>query len=450
MRRSPKESASGFKLLTKRQRIQSPIMSDHLKLARENLLEQSDAGSAFAIAERPRAQARGLELSVSSLEAISQALTLTTEGVDVLLQTIARTVAEIFDASCVSVVVNSGYKQRRAIYETGGGHQEMLPAALPENIRGLNDGDLGHVSAKGDIVCVPMLKDGRPEGWIRLKTTAARELDANEAAMLQTLATQSLAAIQNAKQFEESLYLHAQTEELYRIAVQQKNEAERKQVELQAALDEIDSMEREQIISAERERIARGLHDDVAQILVSMGLNLEWCRQHLPAESPVQERLTCLKDLARTGLFEVRNAILGLSSVNISELGLPTALENLVGDFEKISRLPSAFQMEGATRQLPLEVDNALYYIAQEALYNVFKHARASHVHVKLVFESEAMTLTVTDDGIGIGKCQDGERRSTVTFGTKNMLRRAEELGGSLLIGDAEGKGTRVVARIPG
>lgn len=406
-----------------------------------------------------------MDRAISSLERISHALTTTTEGVDVLLQTIARTIAQVFNSPFVFVVVKSGYKQRRAAFQDGGKNSDAPPSDLLEHAPCLDEAMLSkpglirinrlprdHRPCQHlrNVVCVPMLRDGMPEGSICLQTGRDRELDEDDAATLQTLANQAAVAIQNARLFEESLYLRAQTEELYRIAVQQKNEAERKQLELQEALDEIDSMEREQIISAERERIARELHDDVAQILVSMGLNLEWCRQHLPVESPAQERIALLKQLARNGLFEVRNAILGLSSVNISEVGLTTALEKLVGDFEKISHISAVLSLEGASRQLPKGVGNALYYIAQEALYNVFKHSQAKHVEVKLLFESEATTLTVTDDGIGMGKGGDGQGRAAVTFGIKNMRRRAEELGGSLLIGKGEVGGTRVIARLPG
>ncbi len=430
-----------------------------------NILPQEGRASADVLYARYRVQVQRLDRAVSSLECISHALTTTTEGVDVLLQTIAQTIAQVFDSSFVVVIIKSGYKQRRAVYHVDNEQGSNFQAELLEHAPCLNEQTLSkpgliHINRLppdhrpcqrlGNVVSVPMLRDGKPDGCICLQTQGGRDLDEYDAATLQTLANQAAVAIQNARLFEESLYLRAQTEELYRIAVQQKNEAERKQVELQAALDEIDSMEREQIISAERERIARELHDDVAQILVSIGLNLEWCRQQLPAESQVQERIALLKQLARNGLYEIRNAILGLSSINISEVGLTAALDKLVEDFEKISRIAATFQTEGASRPIPLGAGNALYYIAQEALYNVFKHAQAQRAAIKLLYESEAITLTVTDDGVGIGKGGEAQGHATVTFGIKNMLRRAEESGGSLLIGNGETKGTRITARIPG
>ncbi|MEW6406399.1 MAG: GAF domain-containing sensor histidine kinase, partial [Chloroflexota bacterium] len=301
-----------------------------------------------------------------------------------------------------------------------------------------------------NVVTVPMTRDGLLEGSISLQRRGDRDLDEYDASVLQILANQATVAIQNARLFEESQYLRAQTEELYRVAVEQKLEAERKRRELEMAQDEIDSMEREQIISMERERIARELHDDVAQILTSIGLNLEWCRQHLPPQSPVQERIACLKQLARNGLYEIRNAILGLSPTNIAELGLAGALEKLVSDFENISRIAAKLQVTGTPQHSTNGVENALYHICQEALYNVFKHAHAQHVQVQLVFESDATILTVADDGIGLSAGLSGPEPPAVTFGLKNMNARAEEWGGMLTISPGKDKGTRVVARIPG
>ncbi len=418
-----------------------------------------------ALYERYRVQVQRLDRAISSLERISRALTTTTEGVEVLLQTIAETIAQVFESSFVFISVQSGYKQRCAVYQGSDEPASPLQAALREHTpcldeRTLSEPGLIHVNRLppdhrpckqlGNIASVPMLRDGKPEGCICLQVNGSRDLDEYDAASLQTLANQAAVAIQNARLFEESLFLRAQTDELYRIAVQQKNAAERKQIELQAALDEIDSMEREQIISAERERIARELHDDVAQILYSIGLNLEWCRQRLPVESPVQERITLLKQLTRNGLYEIRNAILGLSSVNISEIGLTNVLDKLVADFGQISRISARFETEGASRELPSGVGNAHYFIAQEALYNVFKHAQAQQVEVKLIFEPEATTLTVTDDGKGIERKDSREEHAQVALGLKNMHRRAEELGGSLLVRKGDVCGTQVVARIPG
>lgn len=422
-------------------------------------------GRSEVLEERYWLQVQRLDRTLSSLERISNALTTTTEGVPVLLQTITKTVAEVFDCRFVFLVIKSGHNELCALYPPRSGQSERAEAEVVEQgwciteqtLLGCGPMNVTCMAREacpcehvGEVMTVPMSRDGILEGSISLQTSEDRVLDEYDSSILQILANQATVAIQNARLFEESQYLRAQAEELYRVAVEQRHVAERKRRELEMAQDEIDSMEREQIISTERERIARELHDDVAQTLASIGLNLEWCRQRLPAESPVQERIGCLKELARNGLYEIRNAILGLSPTIIADLGLDGALEKLVSDFVHISRIPAEIEVEGAPRPSPNGAEKALYHICQEALYNVFKHAHAQRVQVRLTFEPDGTLLTVADDGIGIPEGRPGHQPSAVTFGLKNMKARAEELGGSLTLGRGDDSGTRVTARIPG
>ncbi len=409
------------------------------------------------------AQPRQLDRALPSLERISRALTVTTEGVSVLLQTIVETVAEVFDCPFVFLVVKNGATELFAMYPpraAAGGNalpfagawciteQTFLESAPVQVVCRASEGC--PCEFPQNIVTVPMSREGMLEGSISLQTGAEGDLDEYSSSVLQILANQATVAIQNARLYEESQELRLRAEELYRVAVDQRQVAERKRRELEMAQDEIDSMEREQIVSAERERIARELHDDVAQILASIGLNVEWCRQQLQPDSVVQERLGCLKQLARDGLYEIRHTLLGLSPTRVSELGLAGALDRLAEDFQRISRITTAVGMVGEQRRSENGSENALYHICQEALYNVFKHARATAVIVDLVFEPDAIRLTVTDDGIGIAPGLGDEQEAGVTFGLRNMRRRAEELGGRLTIGAGEDRGTRVVARIPG
>ncbi len=415
--------------------------------------------------ERYRVQVQTLNRTLSSLERISHALTTTTQGVTVLLQTITKTVAEVFDCRFVFLVIKSGSKEVCAVYPPRRGSAASGEAEVVEQGWCITEQTLlgcGPMSVNcmaqdgcpcehlGEVITVPMSRNGLLEGSISVQTSQDRALDEYDSSILQILANQATVAIQNARLFEESQYLRAQAEELYRVAVEQRQEAERKRRELEMAQDEIDAMEREQIISTERERIARELHDDVAQTLASIGLNLEWCRQRLAADSPIQERIGCLKELARNGLYEVRNAILGLSPTNIAEVGLTCALEKLVSDFTHISRIPAKIQSSGPVPESPTGAEEALYHICQEALYNVFKHAHAEHVHVLLAFDEGWTKLTVADDGIGIRAGIPGHQPSAVTFGLRNMKARAEELGGSLTLNRGDVRGTRVTARIPG
>ncbi|MBI5033892.1 MAG: GAF domain-containing sensor histidine kinase [Chloroflexi bacterium] len=430
-----------------------------------NVLIPSAQDSAHVPQAQMSDQVQRLDRALASLERISHALTTTTQGVEVLLQTIVKTVAEVFGSQFVCLTIKTGYKELSAIYppvkSNGDGTEtNFLAQAWCVTEQTLVESSSMRVKCRAregcpceqirNVVTVPMSREGILEGSISLQINDDHDMDEYDSSTLQILANQATIAIQNARLFEESQYLRDQAEGLYRIALEQKNEAERKRRELEMAQDEIDAMEREQIISTERERIARELHDDVAQILSSIGMNLEWCRQHLPPDSPIEERIVLLKQLARNGLYEIRNAILGMSPVNIAELGLAESLEKLVGDFEKLSRIPTHLDVNGEPRHPADGVANALYHICQEALYNVFKHAQAQHVNITLTFEPMGTILSVVDDGIGISTGTSGVEPSVVKFGLKNMISRTEQLKGTLTISRGEEKGTRVEARIPG
>jgi signal transduction histidine kinase len=434
------------------------------ELGLEHLLRQSADKTSASLQEEYRIQVQRRDRALASLERISHALTTTTQGVDVLLQTIVKTVAEVFGSSFVYLVISNGSKELSAIYppidvQAEAGEMQILQRGwciAEQSLIGSGSmrvkcmaRDSCPCETIGNVITVPMSREGILEGSISLQTNDDNDLNEYDASTLQILANQATVAIQNARLFEESQYLRAQAEELYRLAVEQKNEAERKRRELEMAQDEIDAMERQQIISTERERIARELHDDVAQILSSIGMNLEWCRQQIEPDSPVFGRMGLLKQLARNGLYEIRNAILGMSPLVVSTLGLQAAIEKLVGDFENISRIETTVVIQGVPRQLPDDAGNALYHICQEALHNVYKHAQATHVTVQLQFEENHVVLTVADNGIGIPANLSIEQNSLATFGLKNMIKRAEEFGGTLSIRRANPKGTCITAYIP-
>ena len=399
-----------------------------------------------------------LDRALSALERISRALTVTTQGVDVLLQTIVRTVAEVFDCPFVFLVVRHGENERYAMYPPSD-HERPFPGAwciTERTLLATGPMEVACRAAEGcpcdyprNLVTVPMSRDGSLEGSISLHTSGDSELDEYNSSVLQVLASQAAVAVENARLFEESQELRRRAEDLYREAIEQKQAAERKRRQLEMAQDEIAAMEREQIVSDERERIARELHDDVAQILVSIGLNVEWCRHQLPADAVLQERLSCLKKLAREGLYEIRHALLGLSPTRVTELGLVEALTKLVDDFEQISRIHAELAITGQPRRKTDGTANALYHICQEALYNVFKHARAEHVRVVVDFQPDVVVVEIVDDGVGFGLSEDGAEPE-VTYGLRNMRSRAQELGGRVAIERDGDRGTRVTACIPG
>lgn len=408
--------------------------------------------------EASQRQALRLDRALASLKSISQVLTTTTQGVDTLLQAVVRTAAELFETDYAVIALGPDLEVPQVVYCAYRLPSRAMPAVLPEPLHDLivavmeDPKPLHQVSQEDQTysLCVPMFREKTLAGALCLQTGDGYDFDESDLAMLQTLANQAAVAIENARLFEETRRLHAEMTRLYQLAVQEKEQAERKTRELEEARAELSLMQKEQILSEERNRIARELHDSVAQILTSIGLNLEWCRQQLPEDSPVYRRILDLKQLARSGIYEVRNTIFELSSVHISERGLVSALKELAREFERTTDIDAEFTMSGQEQRLPLSVETALYRVTQEALYNVFKHAQATRVEVAINFYPEQVQLQVADDGVGIApgtlqRCQDG-----VTLGLKNMLSRMQEVGGKLtlsaLSSDGHRPGTRVTA----
>jgi len=402
-----------------------------------------------------------LDRAISSLESISRVLVNTTEGVDVLLQNVVQTVAELFETEYATITISEGADTQQMIYCAYGSPSGPMAAVPPSALQALIDAVIRQRqpvsdAPNGDInsattLCVPMFRDKTLVGTICLRAREGGTFAKSDLSILQTLANQAAMAIENARLFEESRRLQAETKRLYEIALQQKEEAERKTRELEQARNELSQMQKEQILNQERNRIARELHDSVAQILTSIGLNLEWCRQQLTPDSPIYEKILYLKQLARNGIYEIRNTIFELSTINISEMGLVSALKGISQEFQRITGIEAKFAVKGEVRKLPLNVETAIYRVVQEALYNVFKHAQATRVDLELSFHPHHIEVQVTDNGVGIPEAVIQRSREGLTFGLKSMLDRVAELGGTLEIANLsdEGQGTRISACVP-
>jgi signal transduction histidine kinase len=195
---------------------------------------------------------------------------------------------------------------------------------------------------------------------------------------------------------------------------------------------------------AERARIAREIHDGMAQSLYMLSLGLEACADAAEArEGELGRRLAALVGVSKQALWEARRYIFDLTPPDAGEHSLVAMLQNLTREFETVSRVPTILTVEGAARPVPSEDAAALYRIGQEALANVFKHADARHAVVTLAYLPDAVRLTVADDGRGLPV----ERRNG--YGLGNMRRRAEDAGGALRIESVPGGGTTVCAEVP-
>jgi PAS domain S-box-containing protein len=195
----------------------------------------------------------------------------------------------------------------------------------------------------------------------------------------------------------------------------------------------------------ERQRLARELHDSVSQALYGIALGVETARELLP-ENPERaaEPLDYATTLAEAGMTEMRALIFELRPESLEKEGLVAALEKQAAAVQARHgiRVEAEWDREP---EAPLEVKEALYRVAQEALHNTVKHARATNVKLKLEGTPEGFTLGISDDGIGFEPHDDFPGH----LGLKSMRERATSLGGTLEVTSEPGHGVRILARIP-
>lgn len=193
-------------------------------------------------------------------------------------------------------------------------------------------------------------------------------------------------------------------------------------------------------VLAERARIAREIHDTLAQGLMGIVLQLEAAGEAAPDQSE-RHRAKAL-DLARMGLEEARRSVGALRPQALENADFLGALKSLTGQLARDTGLPVEIHVTGKARQLPPFVEENLLRIAQEAVLNAAKHAKAHSVCINLSFDVRSIRLSVADDGTGFvpksGSSEPGH------FGLIGMRERVEQMKGSLQIQSEPGKGTQI------
>ncbi|HEV2922193.1 MAG TPA: MASE1 domain-containing protein [Actinomycetota bacterium] len=216
-----------------------------------------------------------------------------------------------------------------------------------------------------------------------------------------------------------------------------------------AALELAESQRREgERAALERQRIARDLHDSVSQSLFSTTLHVRTAQRALEVEEaagPVGEQLSEIGQLTRGALAEMRALIFELQPGALAEEGLVAALTKQASALS--AREGLVIEVDGAGERLPLrpEVEEQLYRIGQEALANVVKHARASSATVRIAAENDLVLIEVSDDGRGFDPAAVGREH----FGLRSMRGRVADLGGSLEVTSALGRGTILHVEVP-
>ncbi|MGH2721832.1 MAG: ATP-binding protein, partial [Actinomycetota bacterium] len=199
-------------------------------------------------------------------------------------------------------------------------------------------------------------------------------------------------------------------------------------------------------VDEERRRLARELHDGVAQALTHLRLELDFVVRHgTLGPDTIKEEIGRLVRVVERASGDVRSMVLGLRSSTSTE-GLAGSLRSYLQDVKGLGGPDIAFEAQGDVRLAP-EIEAEVFRIAQEAVSNV-RHAAASRVRVSLEASEEAVVLTVEDDGVGVEAGMGGPTHGS-GVGLKAMKERAERINGRISIGERPGGGTRVQLECP-
>ena len=256
------------------------------------------------------------------------------------------------------------------------------------------------------VYIVPLVYKGRALGAINLRYLPEQEPGEDEKVFLRAVADQTAVALENARLFSEARG--------------------------KAALEE-------------RQRLARELHDSVSQALYGIALGARTARK-LVDQNPslVADPLDYVLSLADAGLAEMRALIFELRPESLETEGLVAALEKQAAALRARHEITVETSMCDEP-EAPLEAKEALYRIAQEALHNTVKHARANNVGLEVVCDPGSLTVEVSDDGVGF----DAGGEFPGHLGLRSMRERASRLGGTLTVESSAGGGTRIRAHIP-
>jgi len=226
---------------------------------------------------------------------------------------------------------------------------------------------------------------------------------------------------------------------------------ERRQLieQLEATRSELAAAEREGGRLAERQRLARDIHDTLAQGFVSIVLQLQAAEAELPADAAeARGHLERARRTARDNLAEARRLVWDLRPEALSAAPLGEALGRLAGRVAEETGLAATATVTGTPQPLSPDAEVTLLRVTQEALANVTRHASAGRVAVTLSYMDGEAALDVRDDGSGFTPAADGFGPNG-GLGLRGMRERVEALGGRLAVETAPGRGTTIAVTVP-
>ncbi|HET7037648.1 MAG TPA: GAF domain-containing protein [Thermomicrobiaceae bacterium] len=259
------------------------------------------------------------------------------------------------------------------------------------------------------VAAAPMLQGGEAVGLLSAQSYTPYDYTASDARLLMTIANHAVVAIEHAR-------LYAQAQHL--------------------------------AVAEERNRLAREIHDTLAQGLIGISLYLEQVELALPEDDAGTRRLVeRALTLTRSNLEEARRSVKDLRAAQLEGRSLLEGIGLLLAEQEADGVFRVELKAPLSLPPLEPPVETALYRVIQEALTNCRKHARCQRVTVRLALDDDRLLATITDDGQGF----DPERASAEPnrFGLASMRERIERVGGELWLESTPGRGTTIRASVP-
>jgi len=232
----------------------------------------------------------------------------------------------------------------------------------------------------------------------------------------------------------------------------QSQERKRLVEEVKEAQGELAAAERQAGILEERQRLAREIHDTLAQGFTSIIMHLETLDAGIsPEQTLLKEHLALARDSARASLAEARRMVWALQPELLERDSLEKALSRYIERWSKESGIEGRLSVTGESIPLPPEYEVALLRTVQEALTNVKRHAQAGSVMVTLSYMEALVALDVQDDGIGFDPALilSSSHEQAGGFGLRSMRERTEILGGTFTVESSAGVGTTIAVALP-
>lgn len=200
-------------------------------------------------------------------------------------------------------------------------------------------------------------------------------------------------------------------------------------------------------VLAERNRIAREIHDTLAQGFVALSVQLQIVGRSMPeAPAAARQHLDEALELARTGLDDARRAIWELRSQNAENNDFASRLKQMAEKVAAQSEIRTIVEVHGAYRAMPERTETELLRVAQEAVTNVVRHAAASKINIQLHFSRRRVKMTIADNGRGFSA--EAPSASDGHFGIVGMRERVEQMGGTINVSSKKGEGTQVQVEV--